>query len=210
MTKLPKNFDPRWDGATVVCVASGPSLTKEDIEYARSKADRMIVVNATYKLAPNADVCYGADERFWNEYILKDDYREVFKGEGWTMSYPAGKKFGLNIIGRSNGEGYSIAPGTINTGGNSGFQAIHLAAYWGASRIVMLGYDMQRTDGKEHWHGKHRGNLLNGRNFALWIRRLHPLLRELNKRGVKLLNATRTTAIPAAWAPHVTVENIQW
>ena len=32
-------------GGTVVCLATGPSLTKEDAEYCRDKADCVIAVN---------------------------------------------------------------------------------------------------------------------------------------------------------------------
>lgn len=201
-------MDPRWNGATVACIASGPSLTREDVELVRTKVDKVIVVNATYKMAPWADVCYGADLRFWDEYIPNGDYLQVFKGEGWTMAYPAHKKYGLHLIGRSEGKGYALMPGTINTGGNSGYQAIHLAAYWGAQNIIMLGYDMQRTNGEEHWHGPHQGNLINGRNFSSWISRMRGLIRDLGIMGVKVVNATRVTAIPSTWLPRVTLEEL--
>ena len=53
-----------WEGETVVCLASGPSLTPADVEYVRGKA-RVIVINTTVLLAPWADVLYACDARWW-------------------------------------------------------------------------------------------------------------------------------------------------
>lgn len=191
--KVGSNFNRRWDGATVVCAASGPSLTAEDLAFVRDKGVKVITVNATFKLAPWADVCYGADGPFWDVYI--EQYRKVATSEAWTMAAVAAKRHGLKCIGRANGEGYSPIRHTINTGGNSGYQAVHLAAYWGATRIILLGYDMQQTDGKLHWHGKHEGNLLNGRNYNFWVKRFTPLAKDLKKMGVEVINCTRQTAL---------------
>jgi len=39
-------------------------------------------------------------------------------------------------------------------GGNSGAGAMSLAKYFGATRIILLGYDCKYADcGKRHWHG---------------------------------------------------------
>jgi len=208
LPKIGDNTNPVWAGATVTCIASGPSLTQADVDFVRGKS-RVIAVNREYETAPWADVCYAADYDFWRVY-LAEGLRDVFKGQLWTMSEQARKEFGISCIGRCNGDGYSIIPNTITTGGNSGYQAVHLAAYWGASRIVMLGYDMQKTGGKEHHYGKHKGQLRNGRSYPFWIKRMHPLIRDLKRRGVTLINATRSTMIPEKWVPRVTVENIAW
>jgi hypothetical protein len=207
-----KNMDPRWAGATVVCIASGPSLCAEDLEFVRTHHAaglcKVIVVNREFEFAPWADVLYAADHRCWQEYIA--DIRKVFAGELWTMDGQAAKIFKLNLIKRGSTFGYSEDPGTINTGGNSGYQAVHLAAYWGAKRIVLLGYDMQRTGGLEHHYGKHRGRLPNGKAFEEWIRRFKPLIIALKQRGVLLLNATRSTAIPETWIARISLESIPW
>jgi hypothetical protein len=206
------NQDARWAGSTVVCIASGPSLTAEDVAYVLARKNenphvRVIAVNREFESAPWADVCYGADFDFWYAYIAS--FREKFKGgEAWTMSVPAKERFGINCIGRFGGDGYSIVPGTISTGGNSGYQAVHLAAYWGAKKIVMLGYDMQRTGGKEHHYGIHAHGLRNGRNFPFWIRRFTPLLRDLKNMGIEVLNCTRKTALTSV--PRTALDKVPW
>jgi hypothetical protein len=168
-------------------------LTKEDVDFVKGKA-KVIVVNREFAMAPWADACYAADYRFWKTYLPK--IKEAsFAGELWTMSVQARKEFGINCIGRSNADGYSMIQHSITTGGNSGYQAIHLAAYWGASRIVLLGYDMQRTFNRDHHFGKHDGGLPNGRGFPFWIRRFKPLIKDLEVLGVKVVNCSRHTAI---------------
>lgn len=206
LSRQSKNRTSKWQGQTVVCIASGPSLTKEDVEYVRGRAHRVMVVNREFEMAPWADVLYGADYRFWEAYWNEID--ATFTGERWTMSQQAASRFKINCIGRCNAEGYSIIAGSINTGGNSGFQAVHLAAYWGASRIVLLGYDMQRTDGKEHHYGKHKNNLPNGRSFPFWVKRFAPLVRDLSRMGVEVLNCSRASALTCG--KRVTLESVKW
>jgi len=56
-----------WFTAHVVCIASGPSLTRADVERVREWRQeagaptkrRVIVVNTSYKIAPWADALYG-------------------------------------------------------------------------------------------------------------------------------------------------------
>lgn len=52
-------------------------------------------------------------------------------------------------------DGLSDDPRALRTGQNGGYQSIGIAVLAGAARIVLLGYDMQYTGGKSHWHGGH-------------------------------------------------------
>lgn len=111
------------------------------------------------------------------------------------MSEASRDKYGLYWMRYGRAPGFSSDPDTINGGGNSGFQAIHLAATFGARRIVLIGYDMQRTEGKLHWHGKHWGRLPNGNGFPSWIKQMTPLAKDLRRMGVEVINATKNTAL---------------
>lgn len=150
-------------------------------------------MNATFRLAPWADVLYAADERFWDTYA--DEIFPHFQGECWSVSEGAQKKFGTYWIRHCRNNGFSTEPDTINGGGNSGYQGIHLAATFGAKKIVLLGFDMQRTFGREHWHGKHKGKLPNGQGFVGWIRQMAPLAKDLKAMGVEVINCSRQTAL---------------
>lgn len=83
----------------------------------------------------------------------------------------------------------------IHWGGNSGYQCINLAYLWGARRIVLLGFDMQRTDGKAHWFGDHPQGLHNNSPYDKWLRNFDRLAADLKAEGVEVINATRKTAL---------------
>jgi acetyl-CoA acetyltransferase len=91
--------------------------------------------------------------------------------------------------------GLSVGYGTINHGGNSGYQAINLAYMLGAARIVLLGFDMQATGGKTHWHGDHPAGLGNPSDFSGMIKAFDALAEDLKMMGVKVINSTTTTAL---------------
>jgi hypothetical protein len=186
---IPRASGP-WDGATAFVFAPGPSLTLDDTALCRGRG-KAIVVNGAFPWAPWADVLYAADDRFWRTYA--EDIEAGFAGERWSLSATACQRYGLKLATRGTGEGFCRRPFTINGGGNSGFQAVHLAATFGAARIVLLGFDMQRTNGREHCHGPHKGGLPSGKGFASWIGRFRYLARDLEALGVD--NCTRSTAL---------------
>ena len=83
----------------------------------------------------------------------------------------------------------------IREGGNSGYQAINLAFHFGAARIVLLGFDMQRTGGQMHWFGNHPGKLHVPSPYKDWVLRFNQLAADLRDAGVEVLNCSRETAL---------------
>jgi len=88
--------------------------------------------------------------------------------------------------------------GEIGAGGNSGFQAVNLAAQAGASRIVLVGFDLSLARGV-HWHGKHGGGLNNpsALNMARWRADLDAAAPMLSALGVEVLNASPHSSLTA-------------
>lgn len=114
--------------------------------------------------------------------------------ERWTANKLAAQAFGMYFIDSVDLPGLSDSPRRIHQGGNSGYQALGLAHAWGAERVVLLGYDMQRTGGQSHWHGDHKGGLPNlGPALAAWPGRFDAVQRQ----WPHVINATRQTAITA-------------
>lgn len=146
-----------------VCIASGSSLTQADVNYCRGKA-KVYVVNDNYKLAPWADVLYAADTDWWEYH----NGVPSFQGEKWTVSHEASKKYDLNRIDYKPKAVWSKDKSYIATGRNSGFQAINLAELQGATKIILLGYDMGFTD-KKHWFGDHPPQINRGSKYEEWI-----------------------------------------
>jgi len=78
---------------------------------------------------------------------------------------------------------------------NSGAQAINLAYLLGATRIILIGYDMQNTGGRAHWFGEHPHTLQTGGNYAVYVDRFARLASDLAYEGVEVINCTRETAL---------------
>lgn len=178
----------RWAGQTVVCIASGPSLTAADCDAVRGQ--RVIVVNTTFQLAPWADVLYACDFRWWDRWHR--EARKVASGEFWTIDKRAAEQYGLRRVESVPGGGW-VDSGAIKQGENSGFQAVGLAIAFGAARVVLLGYDMKpAANGRMHWHADHPRVNPVARKFPTWCAHFAQLAKES---PVPIVNATRDTAL---------------
>ena len=87
--------------------------------------------------------------------------------------------------------------GVVGSGGNSGFQALNLAAQFGATRIILLGFDMQGESGA-HWYGRNNWSMANNPDqwcYLRWQRAFAAAAPELKTRGIDVINASRNTAL---------------
>lgn len=81
---------------------------------------------------------------------------------------------------------------TLNYGGNSGFQIVHLAIIWGAERVLLLGYDMGCASPSErHWFGVHPGSMDKKSNYEGWVTDFTLAA----KSGHNIINCSRETAL---------------
>lgn len=179
----------RRDGETFVAVASGPSLARWQSEYIRDKA-RAISTNTSFRAIEKGQIAYGCDGVWWDRY-----HEEAEDWQRWTGDKEAAQKYGLNLVTVKGGKGLCLAPWAVNSGGNSGYQVLNLAYHMGASRIVMIGYDMQYTGGEVHWHGHHPEGFINDAQFRKWIPRFDALAADLEAEGVEVINCTVETAL---------------
>lgn len=187
----------RWQGATVVIIASGPSLRQEDCNLVRQWRNgndrRVIVINTSYQLAPWADILYACDGRWWKQY-----HKAVksFAGQRWTQDALAVKEFAdLHYVPSESGPGLSRKPGTINQGQNSGYQALGLTYLAGASKAILLGYDMSNWKQLNHWHPDHPRGMHSFPQYAVWLNNFARLAKDLQDSGLEVVNATRRTAL---------------
>lgn len=172
-----------WKFKTVCVLASGPSMSQEIADRLRPMEMPTIVVNETYRLAPWADLLYAADEAWW-----KVKPRE-FNGLKVSCSEVPGVLH-LKNAGRI---GYSDDADCVHTYGNSGAQAIQIAAKGGAARIELYGFDMHGT----HWHGEHEKPLrkTSAVSFCKWIDEMKTLAAALEARGIEVVNMTEGSAL---------------
>ncbi|QEY18911.1 hypothetical protein D0C16_05475 [Cellvibrio sp. KY-GH-1] len=68
-----------------------------------------------------------------------------------------------------------------------------MAAYLGVKRVIMLGYDMQHTGGKTHWHGDHPKGLANAGKVNKWPVQFDYLKNNLG--DVEIINASSVSAL---------------
>jgi hypothetical protein len=190
---------PDWSGRTVVCIASGPSLTEEDCEAVRLAGHPTIVTNTTFRRCLWADAVVGFDSRWWNAVddeckragfaTYAEEVKATFRGQRFTCSQ-------LKTLGASSL--YQVP--WFRLFANSGASAISLAISGGASRVVLLGYDCQRTGGKSHWHGDH-GKTMQGRalsnckSLPEWPAIFARVAKFANGKGVDIVNCSRATAL---------------
>lgn len=194
----------KWPGETVAIFASGPSLTVTDVEFCRGKV-RTIAVNDNWRLAPWADVLYACDVRWWEHHRGVPE----FTGEKWTCDGRARGKFPeLNHVQGKFLPGISFNPSMIHTGRNSGFQAINLAILFGAARILLLGFDMQKTNGLAHWFGKHDSALVTTLDYSGFIACFREVPASIKGKGIEIFNCTRHTAL--GMFPRMTIEEALW
>ena len=125
---------------TIVCIATGPSLTAEQVEVARAKGFRLYACNNAYTLAPDAELLYGCNYEWWAHYW--PDVRAL-PCEKWTTNKRAATEFGINWIAERDAPGLSTDPEIIHHGHGSGFSLVSMAARAKPQRIVLLGYDMK-------------------------------------------------------------------
>lgn len=173
---------------TFAVLASGPSMSQAVADAVRDL--RVIVVNTTFRLAPWAEILYAADEQWWRETP------DAMRFAGRKVSIKPNTLAGLEIMENTGDLGFDPKPGCLRTGNNSGYQAVHLAAQLGARRILLCGFDM----GGGHWHGRHPAPLRDTPQeyYAKWARNFESLAKDLDARGVEVINCTPGSRL-SAW-----------
>lgn len=188
-----------WQDYPVVCIASGPSLTDADCAYIynmrRDDKCRVIVVNNNYIKAPWADHLHFCDRQFYEWHCRN----AVFKSTRMTMTTLSNeftqdmidRGVGLLLMGQ-NGGLVLDSDNTIATGGNSGYQAVNIAALYGSRKIILLGYDCKASGERVHWFGNHPAPTCPSvfKDQLKWWRTMPEALN-----GIEVLNATRDTAL---------------
>ena len=170
-------------------IASGPSLEQWQVDCAVQSGVKIVAVNNNYEICPDADYLYACDARWWKHHsgvpfflgrkfsLEKTEYSDVYQ---------------LNNSGEC---GIDFEWPNIRTGKNSGYQAINLAVHMGAAKIILIGYDMQHTNGKKHWHGSHPTGLNNSQGVKRWVKYYNEAAVILKKKGIEVINCTIETAL---------------
>jgi hypothetical protein len=195
--------EPEWKGQTAAILASGPSLTREQCEAVRGRC-RVIAVNnqgidtdcdgvRVPAFAPWADILYAADAKWWRGY---EDRALKFAGRKVTVRHTLPWPEIYSLTQSYDYPSYDPRPGHVVSGGNSGYQALHLAVQLGARRVLLLGFDMKDgRNGRRHWFGSHPGKLNSRASFASWRSAMEKFSKVLEQMQIEVLNCTPDTAL---------------
>ncbi len=155
-----------------------------------------MAVNDTYRLAPWADALYATDAEWWRRH----DGVPSFTGAKWSLDHPnwatlQNRYPDIGLLSDTGHDGLELEPSGIRSGKNSGYAAINLAVHYGARRVLLLGYDMQARDGRQHFFGDHAWRRGHQSPFALFLRTYDTLVDPLRSAGVEVINCTPDTAL---------------
>lgn len=167
-----------------VCLASGPSLTPDDVETVREwrkgSEDRVVIVaNTTFRIAQWADAVFAMDRKWWEFHYV--EVVEKFDGRRLTTA---------NL-----GTEYNVEKLAVQSYRNSGAGCVSVAVSQGARSIALLGYDCMPDDGKTHWHGSHPVGLSDAKTIKVWPLIFDRLAKDMKRNGVDVVNASRRTAL---------------
>ena len=195
------------DLKTWVCIASGPSLEDWQIDYIKKYKDRLVVmaISDNYKKAPWADIVFAADRAWW-KHNIDEVSSSCPDSELWTLGDH--NPFPDKIHGTKHRTDIDLTDkSSVYHGGNSGQIGIHLAYNLGAKKIIMVGYDFQKTDGKSHWFGDHPKIFKkNADGHERWNENFKEFSLHLSNAGVSLVNCSIQTAITSVRRSYLTSE----
>lgn len=182
--KVPKDL---WKDCTVAVLASGSGMNNEVTKTVQMAGIPAIAINNTFRLAPWADMLYAADKEWW----LHDENKEAFKFNGLKVS--ASDVSQVNILKVTGKFGYDPDPSSIRTGGNSAYQATHIAMQAGAKKILLCGVNMTGPN----WHKRHAQGLRDTDevHYKLYRDWFESLVLPAFYLGVDIVNVTPHSAL---------------
>jgi hypothetical protein len=145
-------------------LATGPSMSQAVADSMRGRC-RVVAVSNAYELAPWADALAANDAAWWTEHPKA----RLFEGQ----------KFSAQHV-----KGLTRFASSARSDSNSGLLGLEVARHLGATRVLLLGFDMHGP----HYFGPHPAPLKNTpharfevfkRQFQLWGRQ-HPRVEVIN------------------------------
>lgn len=104
---------------------------------------------------------------------------------------------GIKRLKRDLSYGISTERDTIRWNENSGMAAINFAVHTGVKRINLLGFDLQPTDSKDHWHYGYQfyQKRVQTMRYKVWLKRYPRFAEEVKKVGIEVLNVNPDSAL---------------
>jgi hypothetical protein len=213
-----------WDGGDVWILGGGPSvitqfnIPKDVVQsvlsgasplsvyspYMKAIHDKHVIgINVAFMIGDWMDIVFFGDGGFFLQHKqalasfprLKVTCHNGANGEKWV-------KF-LARDGRKP-RGISTAPNLVSWNSNSGAAAISVAAWAGAKRIILLGFDMRLgNDNRQHFHNVYgKGPVMPNDErrkrklpFDRHMRAFPEIAADANRLGIEIINCCPDSAI---------------
>jgi len=137
----------KFDGQTVVVIATGPSITEEQIEIVKLASHfsliKVMTINNAYQVAPFTDIQIACNDNWWEHYLANDPLLRKLKADCWTRYKHIAEEHEINYIDSIVKEGLSRDPSMIHINKGSGPMAINFATLYGFKKILLIGHDMK-------------------------------------------------------------------
>jgi len=177
--------------------------------YMKALHDKHVIgVNQAFRLGGWVDMTFIGDPGFLKEN--KDclwDWKnlKVHCAPKMEEYYYWIKKMDRN---RKQKHGICSKPGLVSWNGNSGAAAISLAVQLGVKQIILLGFDMNKTEQGTHWHNLYneRGDIQVRKTFQRYMGSFPAIQKDAEKLGVEILNASPESSIEVF--PKINVKDI--
>lgn len=187
---------PAWATRPAVVIGSGPSLSDEQLamveQHQLAQRVHVIAVNNTIQRVPWADVAYFGDYTALCHYLPK--LKPHTKAEWVTTCRAGAERWRLTHVKASPNNGMTLE--RVHLNGNSGAQAVNTAAAFGATKILLLGFDMRNAaDGRAHWFGQHPLPLITTQLFPDWLHKFAFIAKDAKALGVEIINCTPDSAM---------------
>ena len=155
----------------------------------------VIAVNDAIYPCGFADIAYACDPQWWDLHGGLRAYRGLKVALGVSRG---GQPFAPAYddvwwVECSGTDGWDDDPDKIRSGGNSGYQALQVAAKgYSPKNIILVGYDMQGP----HFFGEHPASIRMHPNMATWIQSYNILGDKLiDSMGINVVNASPGSAL---------------
>lgn len=172
-------------------LATGPSLTIEDVNRVVDAGFLILGVNSIWKIYPHVDALYCGDYRYWKAYN-EEIIAAGVTCKRYSRSSRAEKVYNASYCKSALGSAY-----------NSGQMAVELAVRKGAEGVVMLGFDASVKLGI-HFHGAHQKTPNpNPERASRWLPQFNTICKAYPHANI--VNCSRYTAIKSI--PVMTLED---
>ena len=198
---IPKQFDV--PSKVIRDVIRGTSTPNAYSPYMAALHDKHIIgINMSHRIGDWIDMVFFGDGGF---FLTHQEKLALFPGLKVSCSPKTSGVGWVKYLIRDNKHkrGISPNPKKVSWNGNSGAAAISVAANAGASRIILLGFDMKVNGSKDqHWHdlyGRSAGKGTEKRAKKLPFHRhlqgFPAIATDAKQRKIEILNASPDSAI---------------